>query len=139
MERISEPEGTHSWVCKVCKKHSHDKTRIRKHVKNKHLQKNEKDEKVEEKYNLEKETVFESEDIEEKALGLMERMSEPEGTHSWVCKVCKKHSHDKTRIRKHVKSKHLQNNAKDEKVEEKYDLEKETVFENEDIEEKALG
>jgi len=108
MERMSELDGTHSWVCNLCKKTSHDKTRIRKHVKSKHLQKNEKDEKVEDKFTVsfkDGDCVFSSyEEFQTKVFNLMEKVEGENHRVTWFCKECNKSASDKTRIRKHVES-----------------------------------
>ena len=46
-------------------------------------------------------------DDDEKALQLMERVTEPNGARGWNCKICGKSHIDKFRIRKHVKAQHL--------------------------------
>ena len=46
-------------------------------------------------------------DIDGEAEALMERVSDPNGTHIWRCKICSKDNSDKARIRRHVKSNHI--------------------------------
>ena len=46
----------------------------------------------------------ETTDSYSKILSLMEKVIEPNGKHTWSCKECKKNSHDKSRIRKHVET-----------------------------------
>eukprot|EP00092_Neocalanus_flemingeri_P024837 GFUD01026933.1.p1 GENE.GFUD01026933.1~~GFUD01026933.1.p1 ORF type:complete len:363 (-),score=95.55 GFUD01026933.1:97-1185(-) len=110
MERVAGPNNRVTWFCKVCKKNSSDKTRIRKHVVGKHLRKkqknNEVEYKVEEKYMVsfkeDDQILSTHEDFQAKVFSLMEKVDGPNNRITWFCRECKKNNSDKTRIRKHV-------------------------------------
>ena len=105
MERVSEPNGTHIWRCKICSKDNSDKARIKRHVKGNHIKKTEPV-KQEAKYSIsfkEGESVFGTEeDFQYKVLSLMDKEEGLDHKVTWSCKECKKSASDKSRIRKHV-------------------------------------
>ena len=104
MERVSDPNGTHIWRCKICSKDNSDKARIRRHVKSNHIKKTEPV-KQEAKYSIsfkEGENVFGTEDFQSKVLTLMDKEEGLDNKVTWSCKECKKSASDKSRIRKHV-------------------------------------
>jgi len=115
MIKAEGPNNRVTWICKVCRKTSSDKTRIRKHVKGIHLQKEakkkENDLKVEEKYKVsfrDDDAVLDTfEDYQAKISSLMEKMEGANNRVMWFCRECRKTNSDKTRIRKHVET-HIQ-------------------------------
>jgi len=110
MARVDGPNNRVTWFCKVCKKNSSDKTRIRKHVIAKHLKqkarKDDNDFKLEEKYMVSFQeddvTISSHEEFQAKVFSLMEKVDGPNNRVTWFCKECQKNNSDKTRIRKHV-------------------------------------
>lgn len=110
MVRADGPNNRVTWFCKVCKKNSSDKTRIRKHVRGKHLQKaakkKENDINMDEKYKVsfkeDEVTLSSYEDYQVKVASLMEKVDGPNNRVTWFCRECRKNNSDKTRIRKHV-------------------------------------
>jgi len=115
MIKSEDPNNRVTWICKVCRKTSSDKTRIRKHVKGIHLvkeaKKKENDLNVEEKYKVsfrDDDTVLDTfEDYQAKIASLMEKMEGANNRVIWFCRECRKTNSDKTRIRKHVET-HIQ-------------------------------
>jgi len=80
-------------------------------------------------------------DMDREAEALMERISEPTGTHIWRCKICSKENSDKSRIRRHVKVHHIKK-TEPVKQEPKYSIsfkEGENVFGTEDFQSKVLS
>merc|ERR1719318_515675 len=83
-------------------------------------------------------------DMDREAEALMERVSEPTGTHIWRCTICSKENSDKSKIRKHVKVHHIKKTIeKNEPVkqEPKYSIsfkEGENIFGTEDFQSKVL-
>lgn len=117
------------WICRICDYSSHNKTRVKKHVKSNHLQKpSENEDQKKETFESEpmdtsdadqsktdnEETLnetsikgnFDSDDVQ--ALSLMIKSSD-NGRTNWQCTICDMSHNDKTRIRKHIKSKHIRN------------------------------
>ena len=115
MIKAEDPNNRVTWICKVCRKTSSDKTRIRKHVKGIHLikeaKKKENDLNVEEKYKVsfrDDDAVLDTfEDYQAKIASLMEKMEGANNRVIWFCRECRKTNSDKTRIRKHVET-HIQ-------------------------------
>ena len=117
--------GRVSWICKICDYACNDKSRTRRHVKAKHLPKNDKleedqsaviesneDDTMEEITEAEtsqnesgiKAHVYDNDDVQ--ALSMMSKSMENNKI-LWTCEVCQYNCNDKTRIRKHVKNSHI--------------------------------
>jgi len=123
MEKSYDEKQKVSWICKVCEYSCNDKTRTKRHVKNKHLKRQKIDEtlkeddsmmdtSVTEEVNVKEESFvkggnFDSIDIQ--ALSMMTKTKSETGGTIWNCTICEQNSFDKTRIRKHVKSNHIKN------------------------------
>ena len=130
---FDKDSGRVSWICKICDFACNDKSRTRRHVKTKHLPKEDKPEVVSimnEDITIEEETETESdplieafsfndttdtnsdikshiyEDDDVQALTMMTK-SMDNNKMVWTCEVCKYACNDKTRIRKHVKNVHI--------------------------------
>ena len=125
MEKNHDEYGKVSWICKICEYSCNDKTRTKRHIRNNHLKRqkigSEKDDHKEMDTNnissLPEETLnestmairsnFDEEDIQ--ALNMMtKKKSEETGGTVWECSACEMSHFDKTRVRKHVKSRHIQ-------------------------------
>ena len=118
--------GRVSWICKICDFACNDKARTRRHVKTKHLPKEDKpetepvimneditiDETAESDTSQEgyndtsdiKSHNYDDDDVQ--ALTMMTK-SVDNNKMVWTCEVCKYACNDKTRIRKHVKNVHI--------------------------------
>ena len=130
---FDKDSGRVSWICKICDFACNDKSRTRRHVKNKHLPKEDKPEVVsimneditiDEEPETESDTsneaisfndttattsdikshVYDDDDVQ--ALTMMTK-SMDNNKMVWTCEVCKYACNDKTRIRKHVKNVHI--------------------------------
>ena len=117
--------GRVSWICKICDFACNDKSRTRRHVKTKHLPKEDKHE-IESIMNeditidetAESDTSQEGsndmsdiktlnhDDDDVQALTMMSK-SMDNNKMVWTCEVCQYSCNDKTRIRKHVKNVHI--------------------------------
>ena len=117
--------GRVSWICKICDFACNDKARTRRHVKTKHLPKEDKpeietimneditiDEATESDTSQEgsndisdiKTHNYDDDDVQ--ALTMMSK-SMDNNKMVWTCEVCNYSCNDKTRIRKHVKNVHV--------------------------------
>ena len=130
---FDKDSGRVSWICKICDFACNDKSRTRRHVKSKHLPKEDKPEVVsimneditiDEEPETESDTsneaisfndtsattsdikshVYDDDDVQ--ALTMMTK-SMDNNKMVWTCEVCKYACNDKTRIRKHVKNVHI--------------------------------
>ena len=110
MEKVTEPDGTRVWKCKLCDKRNSDKTKIRKHVKAQHLKKPVPSQ-VKTPYYISFEDVDDyvtDEEFQRKVLSLMEKSMGDDQKVTWYCIKCNKRDGDKARIRKHVEE-HIKN------------------------------
>ena len=116
MEKKTTESGKVIWQCKFCGKDTNDKTRLRKHVISRHIRNLEKV--LEEKGEISEEAFyniaqgndlnisqFDNDDL--KAVLMMKLTKDSYGRNVWSCNLCDNKCNDKTRVRKHIKSRHL--------------------------------